>query len=447
MMSAMLLAAGAVALPTPDQCAAAAHEPEAALAQSLGLQGYIYGFPIVDMLKQQFNETHRVRPDQPVAAPVNTLAVYPGVLTPATQGQLRAPNSDTLYLNAWLDLSHGPVLLDVPEMGHRYYTLAFMDLYGKPHHLGTRTNQGRATRYALIGPSGGAVPAGYQPFHLPTDTAWMLGRVLVDGAPDEAAAKALSHAIRFDGVSGPPVSDAAPLHPFDSLAFYALLNSALKTLPPVPGEEALMALFDTAGFGPNRTFDATALSPGAALGLGCALQIGPKVLSQRGFKPTQTTNGWLLSSAVANPGRDYLLRAEIARGGYVNEPEESIYPAAIMDSSGAMFTGTARYRIHFAKGALPPVNAFWSITAYDSQTAQLTENPLHRYAIGDRTRGLRYGSDGSLEIIFSALPPPEGTSNWLPVPAGAFHLVTRLYLPRAEALDGRYVLPPIERMP
>lgn len=441
-----LLAAAAVAgLPMADQCAAAAADPEFALAQSLGLQGYIYGYPIVDLVKQQFNETHRVRPDQPVAAPVNRIAIYPGVLTPATQGQLRAPNADTLYLNAWVDLSKGPVLLDVPEMGRRYYTLAFMDLYGKPHHLGTRTNQARAARFALTGPSGGAVPPGYQSFRIPTDTAWMLGRVLVEGAPDEAEAKRIARTIAMQGGPGPDVADAAPMRPFESLEFFVVLNRALQSLPPVAGEEALMAQFASAGFGPGRTFDPSAISSGQALGLGCALRIGPQVLSSRGFKPTRIANGWLLSNAVANPGRDYLLRAEVARGGYVNEPEESIYPAAITDSLGNQLNGSNVYRIRFAKGALPPVDAFWSITAYDSRTAQLTENVLHRYSIGDRTRGLRYGKDGSLEITLSATRPRQGISNWLPIPAGAFHVVTRMYLPRAEALDGRYVLPPVVR--
>ena len=444
-MFTMILAASLVALPSPEQCTAAARDPEVVFAQSIGLQGYIYGYPIVDMLKQQFNETHRVRADQPVAAPLNTIAVYPGVLTPATQGQLRAPNSDTLYLNAWVDLSHGPVLLEVPEMGRRYYTLAFMDLYAKPHHIGTRTNHGRASKYALIGPSGGEVPAGYEPFRLPTDTAWMLGRMLVEGVHDEAAAKTISRAIVMRGTQGPAVTDAEPLNPFGSLEYFVMLNRALKALPLVAGEEALMAGFDSVGFGPGRTFDPAAYSPKQALGLGCALQIGPQVLAQRGFRPTQSTNGWLLSSAVANPGFDHLLRAEIVRGGYVNEPEESIYPAAIMDNTGAMLNGQHRYRIHFTKGALPPVSAFWSITAYDSKTAQLTENSLRRYAIGDRTRGLRYGRDGSLDIILSSTPPAEGTSNWLPVPAGSFHVVTRLYLPKPEALDGRYSLPPIQQ--
>ena len=71
--------------------------------------------------------------------------------------------ADTLYTNAWLDLSRGPLLFDVPAFGARYYTLAFMDLYGKPHHVGTRTNGGAAARYALVGPAGGAVPQGLQP--------------------------------------------------------------------------------------------------------------------------------------------------------------------------------------------------------------------------------------------------------------------------------------------
>ncbi len=445
-MITLLLASAAATLPSPDQCRDAAVQPEAALAQSIGLQGYIYGYPMVDLMRQMHNETHLVRKDQAVAAPVNTIAIYPGVLTPATQGQLRAANADTLYLNAWLDLSQGPVLLEVPETGKRYYTLGFMDLYGKPHHLGSRTNQGKAARYALIGPSGGEVPAGYQPFRLTTDTAWMLGRVLVSDRQDEAEAKRLSRAIVLRGRTGPEVTAAPPMRPFESLEYFAALNRALKSAPKIAGEEALMATFDSAGFGPRRTFDPAALSTAKAMGLGCALRNGPLVLSQSGFRPTQNANGWLLSSAVANPGFDYLLRAETARGGYVNAPEESIYPAAISDSSGARLSGVHRYRIRFDKGSLPPVDAFWSITPYDMATSQLVENALRRHAIGDRTNGLRFGKDGSLEIILASKRPPQGASNWLPIPPGAFHVVTRLYLPRPEALDGRYVLPAIEKI-
>ena len=73
---------------------------------------------------------------------------------------MRAPNADMLALNAWVDLSKGLLTLDVPDMGQQNSTLAVIDLFAKPRHLGTRTNGGKASRYALIGPSGEIVPDG-----------------------------------------------------------------------------------------------------------------------------------------------------------------------------------------------------------------------------------------------------------------------------------------------
>lgn len=442
----LLALAAAAGLPDAAQCQAAASDPQAVLAQSIGLQGFIYGYPMVDMARQRFNETHRVDPAQPVATPLNTIAVYPHLLTPSTQGQLRAPNSDTLYLNAWLDLSHGPVLLDVPAMGSRYYTLALMDFYAAPHHLGTRTNGGKAMRYALVGPSGGAVPDGYETFVLPTDTVWLLGRVMVDGPEDEAEAKRLAGLIRLVGKPGDPVATAEPDGSMGSLAYFTALNRALRELPRRPDETALMALFDRAGFGPSASFDPDRLDPAQALGLGCALRIGPQVLAKSAFRPSFTATGWIRTSTLDDPGSDYLLRAEVVRGGYVNARAESIYPAAVFDSQRRPLTGASSYRLRFARGQLPPVDAFWSITPYAAPGMQLTENALRRYSIGSRTKGLKFGPDGSLTLTLAASRPRERGANWLPVPAGPFTLVARLYLPRLEALDGRYDLPPVERI-
>ncbi|HEX4848776.1 MAG TPA: DUF1214 domain-containing protein, partial [Novosphingobium sp.] len=331
-------------------------------------------------------------------------------------------------------------------MGSRYYTLAFMDFYSAPHHLGTRTNRGEARRYALLGPSGGNVPDGYEAFSLPTDTAWMLGRIMAEGRADEAEAKRLAQSIRMIGKPGEPVTNAEPLNPVASLEYFIVLNQALKGLPRQAGEEALMAQFDRAGFGPSATFDPDKLEPAQALGLGCAVRIGPQVLAKTAFKPSFTATGWLQTRDLSNPGSDYLLRAEVVRGGYVNAREESIYPAAVMDSQRRPLNGASAYRIRFPKGQLPPVDAFWSITPYAAPGMQLTENALRRYSIGSRTKGLKYAADGSLTLTLSASRPRSGPANWLPVPPGSFTLVARLYLPRAEALDGRYVLPPFERI-
>ena len=442
----MLLAlALATALPDDAACRELSNDPEAVLSHAQGLQGFIYGFPLVDLLAQRHNETHRVAPGQPVAAPLNRLAIYPHLLTPQTQGELRAANADTLYLNAWLDLSRGPVLLDVPAMGDRYYTLAFMDLYGRPLHIGTRTNGGEARRYALVGPNG-TPPAGIEAVRLASDTVWMLGRVLAVDAEDLGEARAMAEAIAFVGEPGPPVTEAEPLRPHQSLAFFALLNAALRDLPRRTEEAALMAQFDQAGFGPSVVFDPASLSPSQRLGLGCALRNGPQILARRGFRPTHVRNGWMWSAKMADPGFDYLLRAETARGGYVNDPEESIYPAAITDDRGEALSGDRAYRIRFAPGTLPPVDAFWSISAYDRATSQLVPNAIDRYTIGDRTPGLVRDPDGSLTLYLGATEPPQGPANWLPVPATPFHVVLRMYLPRPAVLEGDYAPPPIERI-
>jgi hypothetical protein len=100
--------------------------------------------------------------------------------------------------------------------------------------------------------------------------------------------------------------------------------------------------------------------------------------------------------------------------------------------------------IHFVR--TPPVDAFWSLTMYDAANFCLVENPVNRYSIGDRTPGVRYNADGSLDLYLqNASPDAEQEANWLPTPAGAFLPILRMYQPHAAVLDGRYVLPPITR--
>jgi hypothetical protein len=91
------------------------------------------------------------------------------------------------------------------------------------------------------------------------------------------------------------------------------------------------------------------------------------------------------------------------------------------------------------------VNAFWSVTMYDAER-YLVENPLHRYAIRDRTPGLRYNQDGSLDIYLQREAPAGRESNWLPAPPGEFSVQIRLYLPKQEAIDGTWTPPAIERI-
>jgi hypothetical protein len=128
-----------------------------------------------------------------------------------------------------------------------------------------------------------------------------------------------------------------------------------------------------------------------------------------------------------------------------NTAPETVYPAARTDSRGRALRGTRRYRIRFAKGKLPPADAFWSVTMYDSSN-YLHPNALRRYAIGDRTPGLRRGSDGSLTLAIQRTRPKGAlAANWLPAPRGRFRMIMRIYEPRRSVLNGRWNPPRVVR--
>lgn len=158
--------------------------------------------------------------------------------------------------------------------------------------------------------------------------------------------------------------------------------------------------------------------------------------------------GWSTPSAnVGQFGTDYNTRAAVAKVGLgANLPADATYPSTRLDAQGQALDGSHHYRLHFKAGELPPVKAFWSVTAYRADDF-LIANPVNRYALGDRDPLVR-NADGSLDLLVQATPPDRAMqANWLPVKAGApFLLNARLYWPQAEALSGRWGMPAVERI-
>jgi hypothetical protein len=133
----------------------------------------------------------------------------------------------------------------------------------------------------------------------------------------------------------------------------------------------------------------------------------------------KVVNGWSMNTNTMGVyGNYYLKRAVIAMIGLLaNLPEDAIFPQLLVDANGKDLNGNSSYLLHFNKSELPPTNAFWSATMYDSQGFQVA-NELNRFAIGDRDN-LTYNTYGSLDIYLQHDSPGlDKESNWLPAPKG-----------------------------
>lgn len=381
-----------------------------------------------------------------------------------------APNCDTLYSVAVLDLRPEPVALTLPAVPDRYFTYQLLDAWTESFaYVGTRTTAGRAGTW-VISPPGwdGDVPEGGEHIEATTPQVFLLGRFLVDDEADVAEVMAISERAALQPLSALTGGDRAPPPPAlgepagtpqdvpADAGFFDELGDALAVNPPTTDlQRRLFARAEELGIvaGRDPSGDAGTARVGAGAARRAVLAAGAAGGSRRvaraaGRGAVTPEGGWGVNLEVGTYGDDTLLRALVARVGWgANVPEEAVYPVARVDAGGERLSGEHTYRITFPAGG-PPVDAFWSLSAYAADLF-FERHPSGRYTIGDRTPGLVLGDDGSLEIVLSHDEPPDAGDrpvNWLPVPEGRFVLMLRLYLPGAEILAGEYDYPAIERV-
>lgn len=434
-------------------------------AYEIGIEAFIYAYPLVVMELTRRVATNVVEPDAPrLRAPTNRFVHVPTYPDAGFKDVVR-PNADTLYSIVWFDVGAEPLVLTLPDTGDRYHVVPIMDLWTDVFAtLGTRTNGNRGGHFALIGPRWqGTLPDGVRRIVSPTEVGWIIGRIQTNGAADYAHVHALQAGLEAVPLSAwgkpysepigradasidmsPPVEQAAKL---DAAAFFALFAELLKRNPPHAADVAMLLRIERLGLVAGRSFALDAAPDAVRRALVRAVPDGLQRLLERAPALRIVRNGWSMSSSSGVYGNDYLSRAYVAYSGLGALPrDEAIYPRASIDADGEPLTGAARYRLHFDKAQLPPVGAFWSLTMYGADQL-FVDNPINRYAIGDRDP-LVYNADGSLDLyIQHASPGKDRQANWLPAAAGPFSMNLRLYLPQAQALDGRWMPPPLQRLP
>ena len=426
-------------------------------------QAYLFGFPLVimDVTREAFVATQ---------GPENTLVRVRRFPDASFRAVVR-PNVDTLYTTAFIDMDRGPWRFEMAANDLRYETMPLMDgwtnVFAAP---GSRTTGRDGGRFLLVGPKWqGTPPGGLTLLRSPTRIAWLIGRTQTHGEADYPLVHRLQDGLRLTRWPAPADSapDAAPapaaasaagtaaatpapppieqMRAMDTTALFERLARLMADNPPSPADAPMVETLDRLGLAPGRPPQWGPLQrSAAALGRWLADRQVARALAA----PPTSPQGWFTPpSHVGRYGTDYATRAAVAMVGLgANLPDDAIYPVARVDGQGRRLDGSHRYRLHFAADAGPPVHAFWSVTAYGPDDFFI-DRPERRYALGDRDPLVR-NADGSLDLWIQAEPPaPAQRSNWLPVQAGQpFLLNARLYWPRTEALDGRWQMPPLERL-
>jgi hypothetical protein len=342
-------------------------------------------------------------------------------------------------------------VIDVPDTAGRYYVIQLLDAYSNTFsYIGRRSTGTRAGSYALVPPAySGQLPAGVTRIESPTNLVWVLGRTLVRSETDLPAATQAMSGYRVTALDAwaagtrrqpimLPAFPPSPALPVSSgPAFYEALATALAESPAPSGDACALRAFAAAG-------ESEAVLTAAARA-GRRIVRRAETLENR--RSRARNNGPLIPrNYIGSYGRNWLGRAIVGLVALgANTPPETVYPVAITDSRGRPLSGRRRYAVRFERDELPPVGAFWSLTMYRDDL-YLFENPSRRYAVGDRTPGLRRGRDGSLTIHVQRRPPRGAArANWLPAPAGRFRLGMRLCEPRQSVLRGRWLPPAVVR--
>jgi hypothetical protein len=432
-------------------------------ANSIGVMAYLYFYPLVTMDITRKQLTNVTKPEA-MHTPMNTF-VSLGTFPPADMKVVVRPNFDTLYSSAWLDLTKEPMIVSVPDTEGRYYLLPMLDMwtdvFASP---GWRTTGTQAANYALV-PSDwrGALPADVVRIDAPTTYVWIIGRTKTDGPDDYPAVHKVQAGFKITplscwGMQSEPIVGTVdpsadmktpPKTQVDTMAageFFAYAANILKVQPPHVTDQPILAQMKRIGIEQGKGFDIDKVDPAIKAGLETAPKDALALMAWKVASVARVENGWSMNTDTMGVyGNYYLKRAIVSQLGLgANLPEDAIYPLNLADDIGKPLDGANAYVLHFEKNTTPPVNAFWSVTLYDSEGFQVP-NSLNRFALSS-WMPFKHNPDGSLELYFrNASPGAEKDANWLPAPKGPFNLTMRLYAPKSDALTGKWNPPPVKK--
>jgi hypothetical protein len=433
--------------------------------QPIAREAYVYLYPLVLMDITRRVMTNAEPKPGAQGGPMNMfhhLREFP----PDGFRDVVRPNFDTLYSIAWLDLGDEPMIVSVPDTQGRYYLLEMLDMWTDAFAApGKRTSGTAAANFAMV-PQGwqGKLPKDVvERIDAPTMYVWIIGRTQTNGPKDYEAVHKIQEGYRITPLSEwgkaprpvkfqlDPTVDmkTTPMKQVETMPagdFFEYAAELMKLHPPHVSDWSIVARMRRIGIEAGESFEFKEADAAVKRALEHAPAAALQWMKSTAPSITRVANGWQINTeTIGVYGNAYLKRAIIALVGLgANQPEDAVYPMSLGDADGKPLDGSNEYVLHFGKQELPPADAFWSVTLYDAEGFPV-KNPLNRHAIGDRDP-LKYNADGSLDLYLQRESPgKDKEANWLPTPSGEFNLTMRLYAPKLEVLDGRWLPPGVRR--
>ncbi|WP_324783429.1 DUF1254 domain-containing protein [Streptomyces sp. H51] len=426
--------------------------------RTLAREAYTYLYPLVMMDVTRRQGTSPPAAQRPGYGPPNEFQHMREFPSADFRAVVR-PNFDTLYSNAWLDLTGGPVELHVTDTADRYFMLPLMDMWTDVFAtIGKRTTGTGDQDYLIVGPDYDDTPqAGLTVLRAPTPYVWVIGRTQTNGPADYEAVWKVQDGYTLTAV--PPRgyelddtidvdADALDLvNGYSAVDFFTKAAEALAVNPPHAADFSALARTAHLGIVPGQEFDPSRFTEAELAEIEAGAQEARAEIlgSMTGFGAE--ANGWRTSlDTMGVYGNSYFKRALVAAGGLgANPPEDAVYPVLTADADHEPVDGAHDYLLRFEADAMPPAGAFWSVTMYDAEGYQVA-NEIDRFALGDRDQMVPDEQDGSLTIYISQHNPgPDREANWLPAPAGPLGITMRIYAPKPEVLDGTWNPPAVTK--
>jgi hypothetical protein len=443
-------------------------------AHAIGVDAYLYFYSPVTMDLTRRQMTNAPADKGFGSGPPNTFHNVPEYPS-ATDKVVVRPNFDTLYSSAWLDLSKEPIVVSVPNTNGRYYLLPMLDMWTDVFASPGWRTTGTQAQHFLVAPAGWRpdlrdrfieefrLPRETQRIDAPTPHVWIIGRTKTDGPQDYDAVHEIQAGFKVTPLSewgrtprpvevrmDPSVDMKTPpkiqVDTMPAGKYFAYAAELLKVNRPHLTDEPIIAQMKRIGIEPGKSFDIEKVSPPVKTALEAAPSTAQKLMAWKVPTLARVANHWSMNTDTMGVyGNYYLKRAIVTQLGLgANLPEDAIYPLNLGDQTGKPLDGVNKYVLNFDKGALPPVNAFWSVTLYDPEGYQVA-NPLNRFAVSS-WMPFKYEPDGSLTLYFqNENPGKDKEANWLPAPKGPFNLTMRLYAPKSEVLTGKWNPPPVTK--